>query len=397
MSEQELTVTIGGIDFKNPIVVASATPTKNARYMKKAIDAGAGGVVSKSVTTNPLLQRYVRPRFTILQRNGWPHSFSNYSCEFLATEKPEQWADEMKQTKRYCEEADVVLIGSVGGGSLEDWVSLSMMLQEAGADILELNFGCPHPRGHKLGFEVGRDPALCSEIVRAVRKEAGVPIFVKVTPEAVDVLETVKAVREAGASGVTAINRFPALDIDIETGRPLLHGTFAGVGGPWMLPITLKWIAKIASAFPQMQISATNGIWTWKDVAKCIMVGATTVQVCTAILYGVKGYAVVGDMLTGLKSFLASKGCDSITDLKGITLKQIKSFEELDRDTKAWSVVDEGKCTGCMLCLNWCYYEAISPVQGKVRIDAAKCDGCGLCVALCPPRAVRMEGAKVYL
>jgi dihydroorotate dehydrogenase (fumarate)/dihydropyrimidine dehydrogenase (NAD+) subunit PreA len=397
LSEQELAVTIGGIAFKNPIVVASGTPTKNARYMKKAIDAGAGGVVSKSVTTNVLLQKYVRPRFTILQRKGWPYSFSNYSCEFLANESPGKWAHEMKTAKKLCEEADVVLIGSVGGGSLEDWISLSTMLVDAGADMLELNFGCPHPRGHKLGFEVGRDPELCSEIVRAVRKEAAVPIFVKVTPEAVDVLETVRAVREAGANGVTAINRFPALDIDLDTGRPLLHGSFAGVGGPWMLPITLKWIAKIASAFPQMPISATNGIWTWKDVAKCIMVGATTVQVCTAILYGVKGYAIVGDMLNGLKSFVASKNCDTITDLRGITLNQIKTFDELDRETKTWSVVDESKCSGCMLCMNWCYYDAISPVRGKVSIDPTKCDGCGLCVALCPPRAVRMEGAKVYL
>lgn len=101
--------------------------------------------------------------------------------------------------------------------------------------------------------------------------------------------------------------------------------------------------------------------------------------------------------MNGLKSFVASKGCNTITDLRGITLKQIKSFDELDRDTKVWSVVDDSKCTGCRLCLNWCFYDAISPAGDKVRIDAAKCDGCGLCVALCPPRAVRMEGAKVYL
>jgi len=120
------------------------------------------------------------------------------------------------------------------------------MVVQAGADMVELDMGCPHPKGlaYKTGGEVGQDPELAASITKLVKEAVEVPVFVKLTPEAVDVTLVAKNVEKAGANGVTAINRYPALDIDVETGRPLLHSS---VGGPWMLPITLKWIAKLAS------------------------------------------------------------------------------------------------------------------------------------------------------
>lgn len=397
MTDVDISIEICGVTFKNPIIIASGTPTKDAKYMLKAIKSGAGGIVSKSVTTNPLLQKYVRPRFTILHKKGWPYCFSNYSCEFLATFSPKSWMKEMREARRYCDKYDTILIGSVGGGSFEEWINLSKELVEAGADILELNFGCPHPRGQKLGYELGRDPELGAEIVRAIKKELSIPVFVKLTAEGTDIVEVAKKIVSAGADGITAVNRFQALDIDINTGRPLLHGTFAGIGGPWMLPITLKWIAKLAMELKHIPISATNGVWIWEDVVKCIMVGASTVQTCTAILYGTKGYSIVREFINRLVSFMESNGYKKIEDFKGITLKQIKSFDKLDRETKLWSVVNEERCNGCKLCLNWCFYDAINMKDNKAYINKNMCDGCGLCVSLCPQNAIYMVGGKVFM
>lgn len=388
-----------GVRFKNPIVVASATPSKDARYILKCCEAGAGGVIAKTVTFEPKLQKYVSPRFTVLHKKGWPHAFSNYSCEFLATYTPAEWINELKLAKKYCLDHGVVLIGSISGSTTDNWVELAQMVEGAGSDMLELNFGCPHPRdlGYKSGQELGSDPEAAAKVTQLVVNSVSVPVFVKLTAEAVDPVAVARRVQQAGAGGVTAINRFPALDIDVDSGRPLLHSTFAGVGGPWMRPIALKWIAKIAREI-DIPISATNGIWTWEDVVKAIMCGATTVQTCTAIMYGKKGFGIIGDFVEGLRSFMEAKGYFSIAEMRGITLPQIKTWDAVDRESRAVSRVLPERCVGCGLCLNWCFYDAVSldSVEGnrkKALIAAEACDGCGLCAALCPNYAIEITGS----
>lgn len=399
----DLSVKVWGKTFKNPIVVASATPTKDAKYMLKGMEAGAGGVISKTVTFEPLLQKYVSPRFTVLHKKGWPHVYSNYSCEFLATYTPEEWLNEMRQARKYADEYDSVLIGSISGSNMENWGELAKMVEDTGVDMLELNFGCPHPQdlGYKSGAELGGDPKAGAEVTDVVVNAVGVPVIVKVTAEGVNPIVVSKAVKEAGAKGLTVVNRFPALEIDLDTGRPLLHSGFAGVGGPWMRPITLKWIAKIAKRVG-LPISATNGIATWEDVAKCIMVGAYTVQTCTALMYGKKGYGHIDDFLKGLSSFMEDKGYKNLDEMRGITLPQIKTWDTVDRDTLNISKVDTEKCNGCKFCRHWCLYEAISyksDAGGKEKayIDPDLCDGCGLCTSLCPQEAIVMDGPNVFL
>ncbi|TEB04460.1 NAD-dependent dihydropyrimidine dehydrogenase subunit PreA [Pelotomaculum schinkii] len=392
----DLSVEVCGVKFKNPIVVASATPSKDAAYMKKCADAGAGGIIAKTVTYEPKLHKYVSPRFTVLQKRGWPHSFSNYSCEFLANYTPEEWYEEMKAAAKYCHEHNVVLVGSISGGSLEEWAKLAADMESTGVDMLELNFGCPHPRdlGYKSGQELGSDPEAAAEVVETVVNAVKIPVFVKLTAEAVDPLIVARKVQAKGASGLTVINRFPALEIDMETGRPILHSTFAGVNGPWMRPIMLKWVAKIAREI-DIPISATNGIWEWQDVVKSIMVGASTVQTCTALMYSPRGYKKIGDFVQGLEKFMDAKGYRTIAEMRGITLGKILTWDKVDRETKAVSIVDKERCTGCKMCQNWCFYGAISyeGENGKVKANISdRCDGCGLCASLCPRDAIHMEG-----
>ena len=389
----DLSVEVWTKKFKNPIVVASATPTKDAAYMKRCVDAGAGGLISKTVTYEKALHRYVSPRFTVLHKKGWPHAFSNYSAEFLATYTPEEWMPEMEETKKYCAENDTVFIASISGDTLENWAKLAKMVESIGADMIECNFGCPHPRdlGYKSGQELGSDPDAAAEVTKIVVDAVKIPVIIKLTAEAVDPVYVAKRVAAAGASGVTVHNRFPALDIDIETGRPLLHSTFAGVGGPWMRPIMLKWVAKVYKAL-DIPISATNGIWTWEDVVKSIMVGASIVQTTTAIMYGTKQFGAIKDFIDGLEKFMIEKGYNSILEMRGLTLSQLKTWDVVDRESRYLSAVDPEKCTGCGLCPKWCFFDAITMVEKKAVIDRSKCDGCGLCPSLCPKDAITMDG-----
>lgn len=396
----DLSVKMAGVRFKNPIIVASATPSKDSDYMKRCVDAGTGGIIAKTFSYEPKMQKYVSPRFTTLHRKGWPNVFSNYSCEFYAEYTPEEWCKELKETAVYCEKNDVTLVGSISGGTMDQWKDLAKMTEATGAKMLELNFGCPHPRdlGYKSGQELGSDPAGAAEVTEVVANSVKIPVIVKLTPEAVNPMTVAKNVLEAGAKALTVINRFPALEIDINTGRPLLHSSFAGVGGPWMRPIMLKWVAKIYREF-NVPISATNGIWGWEDVVKAIMVGASTVQTCTAIMYGTKGYDIVTEYVEKLEQYMKEKGYENIEQLRGITIPQILSWDKVDRDTRNVSVVNQDKCNGCGLCHNWCFrgpaisYEIVDGKK-KAVIDKNKCDGCGLCVSLCKQGAIYMEGPK---
>lgn len=399
----DISVEVCGKKFKNPIVVASATPTKNAESMRKCIEAGAGGIITKTISPEPLLKKYVSPRFTVLHKKAWPHLYSNYSCEFLATYSMEEWIKELRLTRKYCDEGNVVLVTSISGDSLANWAELAKEVEDIGSDMLELNFGCPHPRdlGYKSGQELGSDPDAAAEVTNVVANAVKIPVFIKLTAEAVSPVYVAQRVKEAGAAGVTAINRFPALDIDLNTGRPLLHSTFAGVGGPWMRPITLKWIAKIAREV-DIPISATNGIDSWRDVIKCIMVGASTVQTCTALMYGTKQYGHIREFLDGMEKFMIEKGYKTLDEIRGITLPQIITWDKVDRESRAVSVVNPEKCNGCKFCQNWCFYDAISYYEEdgkrKAKVDPDKCDKCGLCASLCPRDAITMKGPKpVYL
>jgi dihydroorotate dehydrogenase subfamily 1 len=398
-----LSVEYCGVKFKNPMVIASASPSKNGEYMRRCAKSGAGGVIAKTYSPEPLAQKYVSPRFTILNKKGWPHCYSNYSCEFLATYSTEEWMKEMQIAKAACDEYNCTLVGSISGNSRESWAELGRRMEGIGLPMIELNFGCPHPKdiGYKSGQELGNSPDAAAEVTKIVCDAVKIPVFVKLTSEAVNIVDVAGRCKAAGAAGFTVVNRFSALDVDIETGRPLLHGGFAGVGGPWMRPITLKWIAKIAQAHG-MPISATNGVFSWEDVIKCIMCGATTVQTCTAIMYGTRQYGEIKVFLDGVEKYLTEHNIDDINKLRGITLPQIVPWDKVDREHKAISFVDPDKCIGCGLCPNWCFYDAISmrDTAGKKKafIDSAKCDGCGLCAALCQQNAIKMKGeVPVYL
>lgn len=392
-----------GVKFKNPLVIASATPTKDAEYMRKCAEAGAGGLISKTISAEPLAQQYCTPRFTVLHKSGWPEIYSNYSCEFLATYAPDEWFPQMVESKKVCDEYGCTLVGSISGMDLQNWQDLAKRMEDVGVPMIELNFGCPHPKdlGYKSGQVLGNSPEVAAEVVSAVVSAVKIPVFTKLTGEAVNIVDAAGKVKEAGASGVTVINRYSSLDIDLPSGRPLLHSAYAGVGGPWMRPIMLKWVAKIAKEHG-VPISATNGIYTWQDFVKAMMVGATTVQLCTSIIYGGKKFAAVGEILEGVENFLVENGYKSVQDLIGVTLPQILSWDKVDRVSKATSKVIPEKCDGCAICPNWCFKDAIvmegEGKDAKAVIDPNRCEGCGLCPSLCPLDAIEIKGdSKIYL
>ena len=119
-----------------------------------------------------------------------------------------------------------------------------------------------------------------------------------------------------------------------------------------------------------------------------IMIGATTVQTCTAVMW--RGLKVFNELSDGLRSFMKRKGYQRIEEFRGIALKYLTTVEELAEKEPMHGVVEEGLCSGCKICVGICQYDAIDLFADKAKIDPEKCDGCGLCLALCPTKAIEL-------
>ena len=381
-----------GVDFKNPVVVASATPTRDLERMKLAIDSGAGGIVAKTPSLHQIERLYPSPRFYVMHpdqiRKGGLYSF--ISTEQLCEHKPEEYLEELKEIRKYADENDCRLIVNVMGGTPDEWKILTEMFAPIG-DIVECNLACPYGaelEGEK-GSVISSNPELALNTMKTVRSMTDKPLVAKLSIDSGGIEAVSTALAEAGIEGVHLCHRFTCLEIDIETGKPILNGCIAGYGGPWMSPISRKWVAKIASK-KMMDVCAGGGIDNWRDAIGHIMAGARQVQMCAAGM--LRGYKAYTDAIDGIDKFLIEKGYDSIEDIVGMALTNIKPLHDVPRKDKfqAKAQVYKDDCIGCGFCEEVCFYGAISMNSGIAIIDQNKCDGCGLCAQVCPKECIKM-------
>ena len=195
-----------------------------------------------------------------------------------------------------------------------------------------------------------------------------------------------KKVQLAGADAVTGLGTFGfrSMEIDIENQRPWMEMAH-GLGGTWLRPISLAFVAKLAQAV-DIPISGVSGIQSWEDAVKYILLGATTVQVCAAIY--AKGYKVLGEIAEGIDKYMADHNYTSIEDFRGAALKNIATSRPNDLPIRAF--VNEDKCIGCQLCKDCCMFDALT-IEGNKAHISDKCDGCGVCWSLCPHRAIEFR------
>ncbi len=384
-----LEVNFCGVRLKNPIVAASAEPTLNANNMKKCIDAGAGGVIAKTMTDSPDMRelttrakwRFLNERHEVC-RGKVPHAFSLYSRSGLAIEEPAEFCEEMRETVRYAERHDAVVIGSVGSIEMDGWVELSKRMEDSGVPLLELNFGCPHPKlmpGVRTGMNVGQDFDYACEITQAVAEAVNIPVMIKVTPQVTDLVEFSGRLIKVGASAVTLTNRFIGFVPDMETGKPLIYGQ-AGIGGPWIKPLTLRWINEVRRAYNgTIPISGTNGVYDWQDVVHYIMTGASMVQMCAAVMC--YGYEWLGKQVVGLESFMDEKGYKSIDDMLGIASDAAIQYAEMPHEKAR---VNAENCTHCQQCMKACFSDAMQDGGKTNFVKTENCVGCGGCYSVCP-------------
>ena len=312
MINKDLSVEFLGVHFENPFCLSSS-PVGNCYDMcKKAYDCGWGGVVFKTIGPKHFLIDEVSPRFDALTKEATPFvGFKN--MEQIAEHSLEENLADLRRLK--AEYPHKVLIASIMGTNEEDWTELARLVEEAGADMIEMNLSCPQMTSHAMGSDVGANPELCKKYCAAVKRGSKLPMLAKMTPNITDMVPVAKACLEGGADGIAAINTIKSivnLDLQRYIGLPIINGksSISGYSGKAVKPVALRFIQQLRSGIKDLPISGIGGIETWEDAAEFILLGATTLQVTTSIMQ--YGYRVVEDMKNGLMHYMEEQGVDRL-------------------------------------------------------------------------------------
>jgi len=391
-----LEVDFCGIRFPNPFMLSSAPPTTTGSMIARAFDAGWGGAVTKTLVLDEKPIRNVTPRLTSLAFPGFegePKKIYALENIELASDRPlSVWLAEITDlAKRY--PANPVVASIMADASRKaEWQELARRCEGAGARAIELNFSCPHGGmpGTAVGRAIGQDPGHAGRITGWAREVVRVPLLVKLTPNVSDIVVIAKAAKEAGADGVTAINSvaaIPGVDLDTLVPLPSVQGRSAqgGLCGPAIKPIALRLVSELARG-SGLPVSGCGGIGTWQDAAEFALLGASTLQVCTAVM--LQGCGIVQDMRDGLLGWMEEKGFSKLSDFVGLANGKLTEITELDHATRLVSSVDASTCVKCDICHVACRdggYQAITVGADRIPIvDESHCSGCGLCVQACP-------------
>jgi dihydropyrimidine dehydrogenase (NAD+) subunit PreA len=400
-----------GIKSPNPFWLASAPPTDKEYNVVRAFKAGWGGVVWKTLGEDP-------PVVNVSSRYGALHSADRRMIGLnnieLITDRPlDVNLREIKQVKRAWPDRAMV-VSLMVPCTEEAWKAILPLVEETGADGIELNFGCPHGMSERgMGSAVGQVPEYVGMVARWCKQHTRMPVIVKLTPNIADIRKPARAARLGGADAVSlinTINSIASIDLDLMAPTPTVDGkgTHGGYCGPAVKPIALNMVAEIARD-PEtkgLPISAVGGIADWRDAAEFISLSAGTVQVCTAAMH--YGFKIVDDMISGLGNWMDAKGYASIEDFRGLAVPNITDWQLLNINYKSIARIDQGTCIKCGLCHIACEdtaHQAIAAtrVDGKrhYQVIDAECVGCNLCSHVCPvPECIRMvavETGKPYL
>lgn len=383
-----------GMSFPNPFMLASAPPTRSAEMIKRAFSAGWGGAVTKTIAPDPVVD--LQPRLQPLKHRKRVIGMENIELTTKLT--LDQWGDEIAEIKSSYPERPL-WASIMGGMDKGSWQRIALSVQEAGSDAMELNVSCPHGMPSKgMGAFIGQSSTMTGEVVSWVKQVSKIPVIVKLTPNVTDIVYVANAAKENGADGLAATNTVLGLigvDLDTLTPQPTVGGyaTYGGYSGPGIKPIALKCVAQISKA-TGLPVSGMGGLNSWQDAVEFLAVGASTVQVCTAVMW--EGYEIVDKLKAGLSDYLEGHGYANLSSIIGAALPKIVDFPDMPLEPRAKASVDDS-CNGCLLCIPACSdggFQAISGLKGeKVVIDGERCDGCSLCAMVCPLGSIIMVAA----
>ena len=393
-----------GIRSPNPFWLASAPPTDKKYNVLRAFEAGWGGVVWKTLGSQV---KNVSSRYSAVDYGGQRVMGLN-NIELISDRPLSINLKEIAECIRLFPDRAMV-VSLMADNNRKAWHELIKQVEDTGAHGLELNFGCPHGMTERgMGAAVGQDPEIACMVVEWVMEAATIPVITKLTPNVHSVVPTGRSVVKAGSQGLSLINTIQSVtgvDLDTFVPNPYVAGksVFGGYCGPAVKPIALKMLTTIAQdeITSRVPISGIGGISTWKDAAEFLLLGASNVQVCTAVMK--HGFRIIEDFCEGLSNWMDEKGFNRLPDFIGKSVPAITHWEDLDINYHHVARINPDKCIHCGLCYIACEdtsHQAIALEYGQpyntYTVIDQECVGCNLCKLVCPvDQCITMEEQRV--
>ncbi|PYE55976.1 NAD-dependent dihydropyrimidine dehydrogenase subunit PreA [Deinococcus yavapaiensis] len=409
----DLSIDFAGIRSPNPFWLASAPPSNSGAQIIKAFEAGWGGAVWKTIGA-PVLN--ISNRYGGLSMYGQRLVGLN-NMELISDRPIEVNLREIAEVKRLFPDRAVIVSAMVESDP-RVWADIVRRIEDTGADGIELNYGCPHGMSERgMGSAVGQVPEYCEQITQWVTSVASIPVIVKLTPNITNITHPARAAVAGGANALSLINTINSvINVDLDTFElvPSVggYGSHGGYAGPAVKPIALHMLSEVAKTQEVIRaglpISGMGGIQTWRDAAEFLLLGASSLQVCTAVMH--YGFRIIDDLTDGLSNWLDDKGFKSVRDVVGMSLPRVSAFGDFDLSYRAVARIDHDKCIQCNLCYVACndtahqcidlynpdgirvepgYDERLNgkgvvSTRPKPVVREDDCVGCALCYNVCP-------------
>lgn len=382
-----------GIKSPNPFWLASAPPTDKEYNVRRAFEAGWGGVVWKTLgAEGPPVVNVNGPRYGAIY--GADRRLLGLNNIELITDRDLYTnLEEIKRVKAdYPDRAIIVSI--MVPCEEEAWKAILPLVEDTGADGIELNFGCPHGMSERgMGAAVGQVPEYIEMVTRWCKQYYSKPVIVKLTPNITDVRKPAAAAKRGGADAVSlinTINSITSVNLDSMSPEPSIDGkgTHGGYCGPAVKPIAMSMVSEIArdKETAGLPISGIGGVTTWRDAAEYMALGCGNVQVCTAAM--TYGFKIVEEMISGLEQWMDEKGHTSLDDFVGMAVPNTTDWQYLNLNFIAKAKIDQDLCINCGRCFAACEdtsHQAISmSPDRKFEVIDEECVACNLCVNVCP-------------
>lgn len=366
-----LAVDFMGLKLKNPIIVAAGPWSRNGDMIKKAIAAGAGAVITETIVNEVNID--VRPR--VAYRNSGMQNIRLYSDILL-----EEWEREIDIAKSN----DGIVIANICGQTSSEISYIAGKMEKVGVDAIELGLASPMGEGLEV---MAASAERVYEMTRRVVNSVDIPVMVKLSQNVSNMSKIASAVEKAGGNAISAIDTVRCiLGVDIKNRRPYLP-TYGGYSGTPIRPLGLASVATIAQS-TKLPVCGIGGIDNYEHVLEYMMLGATAVQLGTAVM--LNGFGHIEKVKNDLEAWMEANGIQELSEIRGAALGEIKSFDEIQVEPKVCHMKEVCEYSGCRKCADACIYEALIKDGGSVSVRTDRCRGCGLCCDVCPDQLLEL-------
>lgn len=341
----DLSIQLGKIRLKNPLICASSEITMTAGGIRAAIDAGAAAVVAKSVNESPEAAAQLSKADYVLLDDDWrvipwdspQRREASLFCRSGLGQVPlQEWLPMLAEMDRYAQQKQSMVVGSITVAEADPAADIAAKMEAAGLRWIELNLGAPHGREASAVRQV-TGTEMVRSYVRKVRHAVSIPLAVKLTAQADDPLALAAAALEAGADMLVLTGRVQGFMPDIETQKPIL-GSWGAIGGRWALPASLYWVSKCwRNVSKTVPIIGTNGARSADDVLRFLLSGARAVELASAAI--ADGPQIFSELIADLASYCERKRIVHLDEMVGRAADAALTYSEipvLERKNYPW-------------------------------------------------------------